>query len=176
MAMTADKPTLSERFGEVRGRSESLCQGVEVEDFVVQSMPDVSPTRWHLAHVTWFFEKFVLVPHLADYRLFDERFHFLFNSYYYTAGQMHARPKRGLLSRPTVREVMNYRAYVDAAMGDLLDSGSDEKIEFLVTLGLNHEQQHQELLLTDIKHVFSCHPMQPAVPAADCRPSHRPCA
>jgi ergothioneine biosynthesis protein EgtB len=155
--------SLPGQFARIRSFTLTLCTTLETEDFVVQSMPDVSPTKWHLAHVTWFFEKFVLVPHLAGYRLFDEQFHYLFNSYYYTAGQMHARPKRGLLSRPTVREVMNYRAHVDAAVGELLDSGGNDEIEFLVTLGLNHEQQHQELLLTDIKHVFSCHPMQPAV-------------
>lgn len=143
----------------------------------MQSMPDVSPARWHLAHVTWFFEKFVLEPHLSGYRVFDEQFHYLFNSYYYTAGQMHARPERGLLTRPTVKEVLAYRAHVDEAIDRLLQAGNSDGIEKLVTLGLNHEQQHQELMLTDIKHVFSRNPLEPAVnpelatpPAADAPP------
>ena len=155
--------TLFEQFARIRSFTLTLCSTLETEDFVVQSMPDVSPTKWHLAHVTWFFEKFVLAPHLAGYRIFDEGFHFLFNSYYHTAGQMHSRQERGLLSRPTVKEVMRYRAYVDEAIGILLNAGNDAEIEFLVTLGLNHEQQHQELMLTDIKHVFSCHPLRPTV-------------
>ena len=159
----ASSESLSERYRRIRSFSLTLCSHLEIEDFVVQSMPDVSPTRWHLAHVTWFFEKFVLEPHLARYRVFDERFHFLFNSYYYTAGQMHARPRRGLLSRPTVKEVLEYRRHVDDAAGELLQTDDSGEIGGLVTLGLNHEQQHQELLLTDIKHVFSCNPLEPAV-------------
>jgi ergothioneine biosynthesis protein EgtB len=166
--------SLIERYARIRSFSLTLCAHLEIEDFVVQSMPDVSPTRWHLAHVTWFFEKFVLEPHLAGYRVYDDRFHFLFNSYYYTAGQMHARPERGLLTRPTVKEVLAYRAHVDDAVDALLGRDDSEAISGLITLGLNHEQQHQELLLTDIKHVFSCNPLEPAVnpelarpPAAD---------
>ncbi len=159
---TPEKP--AERYARVRATSVELCRSLQTEDFIVQSMPDVSPTKWHLAHVTWFFERFVLQPNVGAYRNFDDRFHYLFNSYYNSAGTMHARPKRGLLTRPTVQEILNYRAHVDEAMQTLLDAkpGNEELAE-LVTLGLNHEQQHQELLLTDIKHVFSCNPLQPAV-------------
>jgi ergothioneine biosynthesis protein EgtB len=156
--------TLTDRFARIRSITLALCESMQVEDFVVQSMPDVSPTKWHLAHVTWFFEKFVLKQHAENYRCYNDDFDFLFNSYYYTAGKMHARPERGLLTRPTVQEVRNYRRHVDAAMQTLLRDREDEKeLCDLVTLGLNHEQQHQELLLTDIKHVLSCNPLQPAL-------------
>ena len=155
---------LTERYQQIRAATLSLCEQLAPEDFVVQSMPDVSPTKWHLAHVTWFFEHFVLMPHLKSYRAFDEQFDFLFNSYYYSVGEMHLRPKRGLLSRPTVDEILEYRAHVDEAMQELLmANASNVEIEQLVVLGFNHEQQHQELLLTDIKHVFSCNPLMPAV-------------
>ena len=155
---------LSVRFERVRLFSLALCRSLKTEDYVVQSMPDVSPTKWHLAHITWFFEKFVLKPYAAEYRNFDDRFHYLFNSYYYSAGNMHRRPERGLLSRPTVDTVVRYRAHVDDAVLALLDQQDlDPAIEQVVILGLNHEQQHQELLLTDIKHVFSRNPMMPAV-------------
>ena len=155
--------SLFEQFARIRSFSLTLVAHLELEDFVVQSMPDVSPTRWHLAHVTWFFEKFVLEPGLSGYRVFDEEFHFLFNSYYYTAGEMHTRSRRGLLTRPTVRQVFAYREHVDDAMDQLLSTNDSEEIRNLVTLGLNHEQQHQELMLTDLKHVFSCNPHEPAV-------------
>jgi len=156
--------SIAERFQQVRSTTLTLCQHLQPEDYVVQSMPDVSPTKWHLAHVTWFFEKFVLRPHLKAYRPFNEQFDYLFNSYYYSVGDMHLRPKRGLLSRPTVNEVLEYRTNVDEAMQKLLlAESSNLEIEQLVTLGLNHEQQHQELLLTDIKHVFSCNPLMPSV-------------
>ncbi len=154
--------TLSARFERTRATSLTLCKHLAVEDQVVQSMPDVSPTKWHLAHVTWFFERFVLLPHADGYRLFDDQYHYLFNSYYFSAGRMHARPRRGLLTRPTVDEIVNYRRHVDAAMLQLLDVDDRDDLEFLVELGLNHEQQHQELMLTDIKHVLSCNPLQPA--------------
>ena len=154
---------LSARFARTRSATTALCESLEPEDFVVQSMPDVSPTRWHLAHVTWFFEKFVLEPHAPDYRRFDDRFDFLFNSYYYTAGTMHARPQRGLLSRPTVREVLAYRRHVEDAMHGLLDAGIADEVADVVELGVNHEQQHQELILTDIKHVFWCNPLKPVM-------------
>ncbi|MGB5335867.1 MAG: ergothioneine biosynthesis protein EgtB [Woeseiaceae bacterium] len=155
---------LSERFTSVRGLTLSLIADLQPEDTVVQTMPDVSPTKWHLAHVTWFFERFVLERFDPDHQRFNEQFHYLFNSYYYTAGQMHARPRRGLLSRPTLSEIIDYRSYVDAAILELLRTrGDDPELRQLTTLGLNHEQQHQELLLTDIKHVFSCNPLKPAV-------------
>ena len=161
---TKSADDLPERFISTRGLTLSLIADLQPEDTVVQTMPDVSPTKWHLAHVTWFFERFVLEPHLPGYQRFNEQFHYLFNSYYYTAGQMHSRPKRGLLSRPTLTQVIDYRSYVDTAMLQLLQTrGGKPEVRQLTTLGLNHEQQHQELLLTDIKHVFSCNPLQPAV-------------
>ncbi len=151
-------------YSRVRAQTVALCESLEPEDFVVQSMPDVSPTKWHLAHTTWFFERFLLGERLDDYVAFNDGYHYLFNSYYYTVGQMHSRPKRGLLSRPTVREIMNYRRHVDEAMNRLLaERGGDPELAFLVSLGLNHEQQHQELMLTDIKHVLSCNPLKPAL-------------
>jgi ergothioneine biosynthesis protein EgtB len=129
-------------------------------------MPETSPTKWHLAHVTWFFERFCLVEHAPGYEPFDERYEHLFNSYYYTVGEMHARPRRGVLSRPTVAEIRAYRAYVDAAMQHLIgERCGDDALCALITLGLNHEQQHQELLLTDIKQVFLANPLGPAYDA-----------
>jgi ergothioneine biosynthesis protein EgtB len=152
-----------DRYKRIRATTLSLCADLQPEDTVVQSMPDVSPTKWHLAHTTWFFEHFVLEPYLPGYIRFDEQFRFLFNSYYYSVGQMHLRGKRGLLSRPTLQEVVSYRVHVDEAVDRLLaEHSGDEVLTDLVTLGLNHEQQHQELLLTDIKHVFSCNPLSPA--------------
>jgi ergothioneine biosynthesis protein EgtB len=154
---------LSDRYKRIRATTLALCSELQPEDTVVQSMPDVSPTKWHLAHITWFFEHFVLEPHLAGYKRFNEQYHFLFNSYYYSAGVMHARPKRGLLTRPTFAEVVRYRAYVDEAVDRLLEGQADDTVlSDLVMLGLHHEQQHQELLLTDIKHVLSCNPLQVA--------------
>jgi len=156
--------SLSTQYRDARAVMPGLCAELEPEDTVVQSMPDVSPSKWHLAHVTWFFERFVLKVSDPDYRTIDEQYDFLFNSYYFSAGQMHARPKRGLLSRPTLAEVMEYRAHVDASMLSLLETTSDNpELSARVLLGINHEQQHQELFLTDIKHVFSCNPMRPIV-------------
>ncbi len=163
-ADSAPAAILIDRYEHVRSVTTSLVASLQPEDTVVQSMPDVSPTKWHLAHVTWFFERFVLEPHLDSYSRYDEQFHYLFNSYYYTAGDMHARSKRGLLSRPTLAEILAYRGHVDAAMRQLLTASEpDATVAALTTLGLNHEQQHQELLLTDIKHVLSCNPMKPAL-------------
>jgi len=162
-SLTQSKPeTLRARYARVRSLSVTLTDTLEPEDTAIQSMPDVSPTKWHLAHTSWFFERFILAERSKDYVVYDEDFDFLFNSYYYTAGQMHLRPRRGLLSRPTFAEVLAYRAHVDEHMQALLDTG-DPELAFLVTLGLNHEQQHQELMLTDIKHVFSVNPLKPAV-------------
>nr|MCU0634224.1 DinB family protein [Gemmatimonadaceae bacterium] len=156
---------LAERCRAVRDATAALCAPLVVEDYVVSSMPDVSPTKWHLAHTTWFFETFVLGPHLPGYRSPDARYAYLFNSYYVQAGERHCRAQRGLATRPTVAEVMDYRAYVDAALERLLDVvGDDEAHPALpiIELGLHHEQQHQELLVTDIKHVFFTNPLQPA--------------
>ena len=160
----ASADALSSRYARVRAESIELCRTLEFEDYVVQSMPDVSPTKWHLAHVSWFFEKFVLQPFARDYEVFDERYHYLFNSYYYTAGDMHRRPERGLLSRPTVTEVLSFREHVDAAMLELLDNPDlQADVEQRTELGLHHERQHQELLLTDIKHVLAQNPLKPAM-------------
>jgi ergothioneine biosynthesis protein EgtB len=156
--------SLSDRYRKTREQSVALIADLQPEDTVVQTMPDVSPSKWHLAHITWFFERFVLEPNLKGYSRFDEQFHYLFNSYYYTAGKMHARAKRGLLSRPTLMEILDYRSYVDTAMQQLIHiDAANESVVNVITLGLNHEQQHQELLLTDIKHVFSCNPIQAPV-------------
>jgi len=152
---------LPQRYQRIRDQSLSLCESLTAEDMTVQSMPDTSPTKWHLAHVTWFFERFILTPGMSGYEVFDEGFDYLFNSYYYTAGEMYARPRRGLLSRPAVDRIVAYRKHVDEHMQRLIEAPDDE-LEFLVTLGLNHEQQHQELLLTDIKHVLAQNPMRPA--------------
>jgi ergothioneine biosynthesis protein EgtB len=161
------------RFRSVRATTERLAAPLCPEDQVVQSMDDVSPTKWHRAHVTWFFETLLLKPFVAGYREFHADFAFLFNSYYEALGPRHARPHRGLLSRPTVAQVADYRRHVDQAMEDLIvhaSGGQWAEIEPLLELGLNHEQQHQELLLTDIKHVFSCNPISPAyTPDADPR-------
>ena len=150
--------SLAENFQSVRDTTVGLCATFSPEDTVVQSMPDTSPTKWHLAHITWFFERFVLEEFGSDYVRYNDDFHFLFNSYYFTVGQMHARPRRGLLSRPTYAEVIAYRKYVDDAVRNLLAQRTDQALVERVVLGLNHEQQHQELLLTDIKHVLSCNP------------------
>jgi ergothioneine biosynthesis protein EgtB len=161
----AGSTTLAERYTHVRRFSEALCEPLATEDYVVQSMEDVSPTKWHLAHTTWFFETFILRPHVHAYREFDPSFAFLFNSYYVQAGERHCRAQRGYISRPTVAEVFAYRRHVDAAMAQFLDGGDAgvaPEIEPLVEIGLNHEQQHQELMLTDIKHVFGVNPLRPA--------------
>lgn len=154
-------------FKRVRATTLALCATLAPEDTVAQSMPDASPTKWHLAHTTWFFEQFVLAYFDPAYRRFHSGWDFLFNSYYQTVGPMHARPQRGLLTRPTLEEIVAYRAHVDAAVVALLQArAGDTELEARVTLGLNHEQQHQELLLTDIQHLFSLNPLQPAFRAA----------
>ncbi len=145
----------------IRAHSLALAAPLSDEDAQLQSMPDASPTKWHLAHTTWFFETLVLRPHLAGYRVFDERWPLLFNSYYERLGPRHARPQRGLLSRPSLAEVKAYRAHVDAALADLIPQASPEVLA-VVELGCHHEQQHQELLLTDILHAFALNPLQPA--------------
>jgi ergothioneine biosynthesis protein EgtB len=154
-------PTLRVAYDAVRGLTEQLCGPLQAEDYVVQSMPDASPAKWHLAHTTWFFETFVLAA-CPDYRPFHPRFAYLFNSYYNALGDRLPRPQRGLLTRPTVAEVFRYRAHVDARLRSLLADGPDETLASLVVLGLNHEQQHQELLLTDLKHAFGGNPLRPA--------------
>jgi len=157
---------LTEQYSAVRAVMPQLCSKLHPEDTVVQSMPDVSPSKWHLAHVTWFFERFVLKVFDPAYRALDDQYDFLFNSYYYSAGQMHARPKRGLLSRPTLEQVLHYRAHVDAGVMALLEKHDSDEVMQRIVLGINHEQQHQELFLTDIKHVLSCNPLRPAFDAS----------
>ncbi|HEY4123129.1 MAG TPA: ergothioneine biosynthesis protein EgtB [Rhizomicrobium sp.] len=156
-----DVAGLSAQYAAVRDLSERLAGPLSAEDRAVQSMPDASPTKWHLAHTTWFFETVILSQYADDYAPFDPAFAYLFNSYYEGLGPRHPRPQRGLLSRPSNDEVMKYRSYVDAAMQRLISRGGRE-ITDLVTLGLHHEQQHQELLLTDIKHAFFSNPLMPA--------------
>ncbi|HZX71803.1 MAG TPA: ergothioneine biosynthesis protein EgtB [Rhodanobacter sp.] len=154
-------PTLAARFRQVRQRTLDLCTGLSAEDLQLQSMPDASPGKWHLAHTTWFFEQFVLGRD-ATYSAADPAWNHLFNSYYQSVGPMHARPHRGLLSRPSLDEVRDYRQRIDEAVGIVLGRGEDAELAALVELGLQHEQQHQELLLTDIKHAFWCNPLKPA--------------
>jgi ergothioneine biosynthesis protein EgtB len=149
----------------VRAETERLAAPLSPEDQVIQSMPDASPTKWHRAHTTWFLEQFLLVPRLAGYRAFDERFAYLFNSYYVAAGPRHARPRRGLITRPDCEEVEAFREHVDAAVHRLLDTAPDCQLTDIVRvleIGLHHEQQHQELLLTDILHAFAQNPIAPA--------------
>ena len=155
---------LVDDYQRIRKDSELICAPLETDDYCVQTMPDVSPAKWHLAHTSWFFETFVLLPFLDNYRCFEPLYDHLFNSYYITHGQPFSRPARGLLSRPTVKQIYRYRAAVDEAMQTLLANAAETsrpQIEQLVTLGLNHEQQHQELMLTDLKHVFAQNPMRP---------------
>lgn len=159
--------SLADRLRAVRQRSLALAAPLSDEDQCVQSMADASPTKWHLAHTSWFFETLVLRPHCSGYRVFDERFGFLFNSYYEALGARHPRPQRGVLTRPSAAEVRRYRAHVDAALLPLVerlpaDDAADGGLRALVELGLQHEQQHQELMLTDILHLLSCNPLAPA--------------
>jgi ergothioneine biosynthesis protein EgtB len=145
-----------------RAHTEALAASLSAEDQCIQSMPDASPAKWHRAHTSWFFEQFLLIPHDPDYRPFDPRFGFLFNSYYEAVGARHPRPSRGLLTRPSAEEVSAYRAHVDEAMERFLPRASAEALS-LIELGLQHEQQHQELLLTDMLHGFAQSPLLPAV-------------
>jgi ergothioneine biosynthesis protein EgtB len=161
---------LSEALAEVRRATEALAAPLSAEDQMVQSMPDASPTKWHLAHTTWFFETFILAPRAPGYRVFDDRYAYLFNSYYETLGPRHERPRRGMLSRPSLDEVNRYRRHVDEAMWRFLREGEvDAATRDAVVLGLHHEQQHQELILTDIKHALAQNPSLPAYRAAAAR-------
>jgi ergothioneine biosynthesis protein EgtB len=150
---------LTDRYRAVRGFSEELARPLSDADATIQSMPDASPAKWHLAHSTWFFETFLLRDRLDGYRLYEQRWPFLFNSYYEAEGPRHTRAARGMLSRPSLDEIIAYRAHVDAAMESLL---ARPELAELIELGLAHEQQHQELLLTDIKHALWSNPLGPA--------------
>ena len=165
---------LRARFHEVRQFTEGLAAPLSAEDQTVQTMPDVSPTKWHRAHTTWFFETFVLGPHSAGYEAVDPAFGFLFNSYYEGVGPRHARPQRGYLTRPGIAEIADYRRRVDDAMDGFLDHEVPADVAVLVELGLNHEQQHQELLLMDIKHVLAANPLRPAYADDDQRGESAP--
>ncbi len=158
-------PALLLQYNAVRTQSVALAAPLSDADATVQSMDDASPAKWHLAHTTWFFEAFVLEPDVPGYRSPDARYRYLFNSYYETVGARHPRPRRGMLTRPTLDEVLAYRAHVDAAMQRLLAGGVPAALGRLVTLGLHHEQQHQELLLTDVLHLFAQNPLCPAYAA-----------
>lgn len=168
-----------EQYSRIRQQTRRISAPLAPEDHVVQSMEDVSPTKWHLAHTTWFFETFVLIPHFSGYKPYNEQFAYLFNSYYVQAGERFSRPHRGLLSRPTVQEIHAYRDHVDDAMHRFLETVTTDisaealaEVERVLEIGLNHEQQHQELMVTDIKHVLSINPLQPAYhPSEVGRPS-----
>jgi ergothioneine biosynthesis protein EgtB len=154
--------TLAREFDAVRRQTEALTAPLSAEDQMVQSCPEASPAKWHLAHTTWFFETFVLSPHLPGYRAFDQRFRDLFNSYYNAIGQQPDKALRNTFSRPALDDVRNYRAHVDEHMRKLIQPGMAEALRKLVALGLNHEQQHQELIVTDIKHALWSNPLRPA--------------
>jgi ergothioneine biosynthesis protein EgtB len=160
---------LVDAYRSVRRQTFALCEPLSPEDFVVQSMPDASPVKWHLAHTTWFFETFLLGPHLRGYEPFRAEYSYLFNSYYNAVGERIPRAQRGLLSRPPIDEVFRYRAYVDERMLDWLSEGvgSGPGLVSTIVLGLNHEQQHQELILTDLKHAFAANPLRPVYRATE---------
>lgn len=156
--------TLQERYHQLRARTLAICAGLQPEDYVVQPVVDVSPPKWHLGHTTWFFETFILLPYQQDYAAFDPEYNYVFNSYYETIGARVIRTDRGNLSRPTVDEVKRYRAYVDKAMAAFLadETKIPEDLLHVILLGFNHEEQHQELLITDIKYILGHNPLLPA--------------
>jgi ergothioneine biosynthesis protein EgtB len=164
-AQSGADPLLA-RFAHVRAETMALAAPLSAEDQVLQSMPDVSPTKWHLAHTAWFFEEFLLRPHAHAYAQFNDEYRYLFNSYYEAVGPRHPRPERGVLSRPPLEDIHAYRAHVDAAMTQMLSAGLSADVAATVELGLHHEQQHQELILMDIKHVLSRNPLGPSYGAA----------
>src|SRR5690242_2882044 len=153
---------LSEKYKEVRKYTEDICEPLHTEDYVVQPVVDVSPPKWHIGHVTWFFETFILKPYAKNYKEFNPNFNYVFNSYYENAGARVIRTDRGNLSRPTVQEIYSYRHYVDVAMDNFLGQDLSRELEELILIGFNHEQQHQELLLTDIKYILGNNPLFPA--------------
>src|SRR5579871_2808503 len=155
------QPSLLQDYLTVRAQTERLCEPLATEDYVAQSMPDASPTKWHLAHTSWFFERFILSEQ-SGYRCFHGGYDYLFNSYYQSVGPQSPRPARGLLTRPTVDEVFRYRRHVDEHLGETLQAAPTPAVQRLVQLGIHHEQQHQELLLTDLKHLLFTNPLRPA--------------
>ncbi|HET9459513.1 MAG TPA: ergothioneine biosynthesis protein EgtB [Sphingomicrobium sp.] len=171
--LAAGEPALADRFAATRRMTLDLAAPLSDADATIQPFPDASPAKWHLAHTSWFFETFVLRDHAPGYQLFDERFLFLFNSYYEAEGERHERPRRGMLSRPSLDEVRAYRAHVDDALGQAFASLDADALA-LVELGINHEQQHQELLLTDILATFAANPLEPAYGEAPPAACHKP--
>ena len=170
--MAFDSPILTDRtaliakFKQVRGDSERLAAPLTPEDWMLQSMTEASPVKWNLAHTSWFYETFVLNVHASDYQIFHPKFGYLFNSYYNQVGKMHPRPERGLVSRPSADDILAFRAHVDTAIEAFVSKASDQEIDNiapLMALGFAHEQQHQELLLTDLKHALFQNPLLPAV-------------
>lgn len=160
--ITKEKAVTSvENYLRIRKKSEDICAPLNIEDYVVQPVEEVSPAKWHLAHTSWFFEEFILKPYLPGYKTFDQSFNFLFNSYYEGAGERLLRYKRGNITRPGVQQVYEYRRYVDAGMQQLLNDDLSAALNHLVEVGLNHEQQHQELLITDIKYLLGANPLFP---------------
>jgi ergothioneine biosynthesis protein EgtB len=159
-----DKIKLTKHFNEIRNLTVELCSPLKTEDYTMQPIGDVSPPKWHLGHTTWFFEVFILTEFKPGYRIFNEEFHYLFNSYYQNKGERILRANRGNLSRPETSEILKYREYVNSEIIELLESGYDrlDKILFLLELGINHEQQHQELFVTDIKYILGTNPLFPA--------------
>ena len=153
--------TLLEAYKKVRAYSEQICKPLKTEDYVVQPVVDVSPPKWHLGHTTWFFETFLLIPNLKGYKEYDSNYNFVFNSYYETIGARVIRTDRGNLSRPSVEDIYKYRAHVDEAMQKLIRQEINKKLTETIVLGLNHEEQHQELLLTDIKYILGHNPLFP---------------
>ncbi|MDQ0638986.1 ergothioneine biosynthesis protein EgtB [Pedobacter sp. W3I1] len=153
--------TLVEEYLQIRKYSEQICEPLQTEDYVVQPIVDVSPPKWHLGHTTWFFETFILKPFSVNYQVYNDEYNFVFNSYYETVGNRVIRTDRGNLSRPSVNEIYQYRAYVDEAMVKFLDGTLADEVKELLILGFNHEQQHQELLLTDIKYILGNNPLFP---------------
>ena len=153
--------SLLDFFLETRKHSEDLCEPLEIEDYVVQPIVDVSPPKWHLGHTTWFFEEFILKPYSKEYRIFDEDFSFVFNSYYETVGKRVVRSDRGNLSRPSVKKVYEYRAHVTDAIKQLLETELPDEAHAVLEIGIHHEKQHQELLLTDIKYILGNNPLLP---------------
>ncbi len=162
LTTTKTDTKLLQQYLKVRRQSEAICNPLQPEDFVVQPVTDVSPPKWHLGHMTWFFENFVLVENYKDYQIFDERLNYIFNSYYESQGPRILRSNRGNITRPGVETIFEYRRYVDKHMEQLLQTPLSREVQDFITIGLHHEQQHQELLMTDIKYILGTNPMFPA--------------
>lgn len=160
--MLITEPVLVDRFKKTRKRTESICEPLTIEDHVVQPVMDVSPPKWHLGHTTWFYEAFILSDHMEGYKVYQEEYAYLFNSYYESKGDRMLRTDRGNITRPSVKEVLAYRSYVDAHMEKFLENNLTEELEKILVLGLQHEEQHQELLMYDIKYILGNNPLFPA--------------